>query len=234
MNRKLIVNADDFGASSGINRGIREAHVNGVVTSASLMVTGQAAEEAAAIAKQHGDLSVGLHWDIYGEEDRSTIDARDVEAAHKELDRQLVEFEKLMGRLPSHLDSHRHAHRSPHLLPAFISAGAELGIPLRGTDHVRYVGGFYGQWEWMVTDLTHISVDYLQWLFREEVGEGWTEIACHPGYVSEDFQSVYLSEREYELQTLTDQRIAEALKDERIELVNYDDYRRSSSGNAAS
>src|SRR5260370_15450729 len=62
--RALIVNADDFGQSFGINRGIMEAHERGIVTSASLMVRWPAAREAAAYAKKHPRLSLGLHFDF--------------------------------------------------------------------------------------------------------------------------------------------------------------------------
>jgi predicted glycoside hydrolase/deacetylase ChbG (UPF0249 family) len=61
--RFLIVNADDFGLTSGINRGIIEAHEHGIVTSASLMVRYPAAREAADYAKAHPELSVGLHFE---------------------------------------------------------------------------------------------------------------------------------------------------------------------------
>jgi predicted glycoside hydrolase/deacetylase ChbG (UPF0249 family) len=50
-NRYLIVNADDFGQSHGVNRGVIEAFENGIVTSASLMVRWPAAVEAAAYAR---------------------------------------------------------------------------------------------------------------------------------------------------------------------------------------
>ena len=63
--RYLIVNADDFGQSDGVNRGIVRAHEGGIVTSASLMVRWPAAEEAAACARTHLRLSVGLHLDSY-------------------------------------------------------------------------------------------------------------------------------------------------------------------------
>jgi len=52
-NKYLIVNADDFGQSTGINRGIIEAHERGVVTSASLMVRWPAAIDAAQYAREH-------------------------------------------------------------------------------------------------------------------------------------------------------------------------------------
>lgn len=61
MASELIINADDFGRSSAINRAVRRAHREGVLNSASLMVAGEAAEEAVEIARQNPELSVGLH-----------------------------------------------------------------------------------------------------------------------------------------------------------------------------
>src|SRR5260370_34874099 len=62
--RHLIVNAGDFGQSAGVNRGIIEAHERGIVTSASLMVRWPSAHEAAAYARSHTSLSLGLHFDF--------------------------------------------------------------------------------------------------------------------------------------------------------------------------
>ena len=62
--KHLIVNADDFGQSSGINRGIIEAHEHGIVTSTSLMSRWPGAVEAAQYARTHPELSVGLHIDL--------------------------------------------------------------------------------------------------------------------------------------------------------------------------
>src|SRR5205823_2526669 len=60
----LIVNGDDFGATPGINRGIIEAHQQGILTSASLMVDAPSAEEAVALSRSAPALSVGLHVDL--------------------------------------------------------------------------------------------------------------------------------------------------------------------------
>src|SRR5437762_14267709 len=59
--RRLIVNADDFGASQSINRAVIQAHQRGILTSASLMVNGAAAAEAVELARAHPCLGVGLH-----------------------------------------------------------------------------------------------------------------------------------------------------------------------------
>lgn len=226
MGKQLIVNADDFGASTGINAGIVECHVGGVVTSASLMVTGRAAEQAAALARAHPRLSVGLHWDVWGEDERQ-FDLRDLDAVRAEFRRQVAAFEQLLGRGPTHVDSHRHAHRRRGVEPLLRELTRELGVPLREDGSVRHRGGFYGQWEWQVTDLGHIGVPFLQWMLQNEVGEGWTELACHPGRVSPDFTSVYLQEREVEIRTLTDPAIPAMLRELGIQLASYHDYHRA-------
>jgi chitin disaccharide deacetylase len=59
--RRLIVSADDFGMSAGVNAGVRRGHAEGVLTQASLMVNGDAAAEAVALALRTPTLSVGLH-----------------------------------------------------------------------------------------------------------------------------------------------------------------------------
>ena len=222
--KHLIVNADDFGASSGINRAVADCHVNGIVTSASLMVTASAAEEAAALARDHPALSIGLHWDVFGEEDRP-FDTDDVAAVRDEFARQLDAFHGLIGRAPTHVDSHQHVHRYEHLVAVFAELVEPLGVPLRGDGRVRYVGGFYAQWEWGVTNLEHVHVPFLERLLREEVGEGWTELGCHPGYPAPGFRSVYGDdERAAEARTLTDPHVRETIDELDVALVSYADY----------
>jgi len=59
--RRLIVNADDFGRSASVNQAVIRAHREGILTTASLMVNEPAFEEAAALAREHPTLGVGLH-----------------------------------------------------------------------------------------------------------------------------------------------------------------------------
>lgn len=220
--RRLIFNADDFGASTGVNRGIVECHVDGVLTSTSLMVTGRAVGEAVALSREHPDLAIGLHWDVFGEDER-WFDLTDRPAVREEFARQLDRFHELMGRGPTHVDSHRHAHLSEGLLPVFRELVEPLGVPLRGDGRVNFVGGFYAQWEWGVTELDYVSVPFLQQMLRNEVPAGWTEFSCHPGYRSPDYDAMYLVEREAEVRTLTDPRIPATVDDLGIELRSYAD-----------
>jgi predicted glycoside hydrolase/deacetylase ChbG (UPF0249 family) len=59
--RRLIINADDFGLTSGVNQGIAEAHQRGVVSSATLMAGGRAFTGAVEFAQRMPTLSVGCH-----------------------------------------------------------------------------------------------------------------------------------------------------------------------------
>src|SRR5688572_4519732 len=149
--RQLIVNADDFGQSAGINRGIIDAHEKGIVTSASLMVRWPAAAEAAEFGRRTDGLSVGLHFD-FGEwsfqngqwsqlYEVAPLDDR--QQVTDEVSRQLTEFRRLLGRDPTHLDSHQHVHRSDPLRSVLLEVARNLEIPLRHfTPTVRYCGDF--------------------------------------------------------------------------------------------
>ena len=223
VEKYLIVIADDFGASAGVNRGILECHTHGVVTSTSLMVTGRAVHEAVALGRDHPALAVGLHFDVCGEDERE-FDTEDVTAVRDEFRRQLDEFHRLLGRLPTHVDSHRHVHRQEHLMPVFRELVAPLGVPLRGDGRVHFVGGFYAQWEWQVTNLEYVGVPFLQRMLREEIVAAWTEVSCHPGYVTPDYSPVYLIEREAELRTLTDPRIRQTIDELGLSLASYAEY----------
>ncbi|HWX75437.1 MAG TPA: ChbG/HpnK family deacetylase [Solirubrobacteraceae bacterium] len=224
MSVHLIVNADDLGASVGVNRGIVQCHREGIVTSASLMVTGAAAEDAVAAARANPALAVGLHWDVVGEDERE-FDLGDKEAVRSEFAAQLERFRALMGRAPTHVDSHRHMHLAEEVRDLVRELVAPLGVPLRGDGEVSFIGGFYAQWEWGVTELEHVSVGALQGILRDEVREGWTELSCHPGYMTPSYRSTYAFEREAEIRTLTDERVRATLAELGITLESYATYR---------
>jgi len=223
MSRYLIFNADDFGASAGVNRAIADCHARGVVTSTSLMVTGRAAAEAAALSRDLPGLAIGLHFDVWGEDERP-FNIHDLPATRQEFVKQLDAFFKLMGRPPTHVDSHRHAHREEGVFPLFQELVASLGVPLRGDGKVGFVGGFYAQWEWKVTNLEYVSVPFLQRMIRGEVPEAWTEFSCRPGYVTPDYQAVYLAEREAEARTLMDPAVRSTIEECGIVLASYGDF----------
>jgi len=204
------VNADDLGLSDGVNRGIREVCERGILTSASLMVDGPGAEEGAKLA---GLVSVGLHA-VFDHRGRVLVPFG---ATPQELERQLIRFEELVGRSPTHLDSHHHVHRDSRLQPAFEAFAERYELPLRDRD-VRHCGLFYGRSD----NESHVERVGVQSLFQilGELEDGVTELGCHPGY-AQGLDSSYTVEREQEVRTLTDPMVRARIEELGIELIGW-------------
>lgn len=224
--RWLIVNADDFGRTSGVTRGVIDAHRLGIVTSASLMVRWPGSEEAAEYARGSG-LGLGLHLDlgewVHGpagwEAVYEVAPGHDAEAVTAEIANQLGRFHKLMGRPPTHIDSHQHVHRAEPVRSAMLGFARRLAVPVRElTAGVRYCGGFYGQLADGSPYEDGITVENLLALL-DRLEPGVTELSCHPGTGSED-GSVYSAERRQELAVLCDPVVRLAVEQRGITLVS--------------
>ena len=150
--RRLIINADDFGYTLGVNRAIVEAHTRGVVTSSTLMARGAAFAEAAQMAKTVPQLSVGCHVVLIDGEPAldsdkipsltkgqrfgdglktfaaralaGRIDAGEVEVEGSAQIRQL----QAAGIHVSHVDTHKHTHLFPQILRPLLRAAKECGV----------------------------------------------------------------------------------------------------------
>lgn len=221
--RYLIINADDLGASHGVNRGIFEAHERGVVTSASLMVEQDAAPAAAREALDRTSLSLGLHLVLPAAGGGSGIDYDDTTAVRAAVAAQLDRFRMLTGTLPTHLDTHHNVHRDERVRSTLVGLAAEHGIPIREASAARYVPDFYGQWDG-VSHPEAVSVEALLGLLRRTDGAVLTELGCHPGYADTGLVSSYSIERQLELETLCDPALREALPELGFELVSFDRY----------
>ena len=225
--RFLIVNADDFGTSTGLNAGIMRAHAEGIVTSASLMVRRPRAREASELAREEG-IGLGLHVDLAEWEPRAgvlteiyrRVDLEDSGAVAAEIDQQVELFVDLVGRPPDHLDSHQHVHQNGAARDASIRVAERLGVPLRRLrGGVTLCDGFYGQQENFEPYPEGTSLENLLRQL-DTVRDGWTELMCHPG-LAYDIASVYKAEREAELETLCRPEVRAALDDRCIELRNF-------------
>jgi predicted glycoside hydrolase/deacetylase ChbG (UPF0249 family) len=223
--RFLIVNADDFGLTLGVNRGIMQAHTKGIVTSASLMVYGPAATEAAAYSLGHSKLSVGLHVDL-GEwvyqkgnwqpaYQRVALD--DSAAIRTEVSRQLRMFRRLLKKNPTHLDSHQHVHQHRRVRAVLAALSHRLGIPLRAqSPAIHYCGAFYGQTAEGRTLPHAISRLGLRKILKG-LPVGLSELSCHPG-LDNDVGNGYRHERAREVKALCDPRLRDILTAEAFEL----------------
>jgi hopanoid biosynthesis associated protein HpnK len=151
--KQLIVNADDFGLTAGINRAVIEGHCCGIITSATLMANMPGFDEAVRLAREHPSLDVGLHFNIT--QGRPVADAAKVRSlidGHGEFSgtstalawRSLAgdlrteeivielraQIEKVLaaGLSLTHVDSHKHAHALPQVFEAIVRTVPDYGI----------------------------------------------------------------------------------------------------------
>ena len=241
---KLIVNADDYGMSKGVNLGIIEAHKNGIVTSTTLMVTMPEVEHGLLLAKDYPDLGIGLHLnctlnkpltdcktlikdngDFYKPRENPNQDLFDEEEIYREFLAQYELFVKLVGRKPTHLDSHLYAHQVyPKAKAAAIKLANEKGIAIRefqSDSHKQAI--FYGDFKWK-------DGDTLEQLMEKLVGKDTpifdadlVELMCHPAYIDNSLftLSTYTIGRIRELTILTSEEVKNFIKKNNIELINF-------------
>lgn len=150
--KRLIVNADDFGYTRGVNRAIVEAHQRGIVTSTSLMANGPAFEDAVEQSRSEAGLDIGCHLNfvegqplcppdqvprLVGADGRflaaSQLALRLVcgRVPQEELEREATaQIEKLIqaGIRPSHVDTHKHTHVHPQVATAVARAALRFGV----------------------------------------------------------------------------------------------------------
>ncbi len=150
---RCILNADDVGRTPSINAAIIKAHTEGVLTSCSLMVSGEAFTEAAHLAHEHPALGVGLHLvlvcgksvlppsaiphlaSVQGRFSAHAViaglryfcSAAAQQEVRREINAQLERF--LATNLPcSHVDSHFHMHMHPAVFDLVLEAAEGFGI----------------------------------------------------------------------------------------------------------
>ncbi len=249
--KRVIVNADDFGRTDGVNAGVLEAHLSGIVTSATVMVLEPDAEGGVSEALRRAPrLSLGLHFVLTGgglpasAPDRISsllVDGRFPRTAEslppdlareevsRELEAQISLFTKVAGRLPSHLDSHHHSALHPSVQPVFAQAARLRGLPVRASserarDEVRASG--------VATPDRFLDGFYGEGATAENLcailqrlAEETSELMCHPGRADEKLVSgsTYVRERERELAILCDPQIRTLLAETEIQLITFAD-----------
>ncbi|EAA7089300.1 TPA: chitin disaccharide deacetylase [Salmonella enterica] len=251
MQRLLIVNADDFGLSKGVNFGIIEAARNGVVTSTTAMMNAPTIEHAAELSAQTPQLGVGLHfvlsfgrpltrmpslardgklgkwvWEVA---EQGTLSTQEVE---RELVCQYQRFLAVFGRAPTHIDSHHHVHLIPQVYSVVAKFADDKGLPLRIDRDVIAQNGI------VLTD-ERSSDSFASDFYAQNVTEAFflgildsatarkdrsIEIMCHPGFVDKPLQeSKYCYPRLEELDVLTAPSLKAAITAREFRLGNFSD-----------
>jgi predicted glycoside hydrolase/deacetylase ChbG (UPF0249 family) len=247
--KRLIVNADDFGRSVGIDDGILRAHGGGIVTSTTFMTNAPSTEHAATLARATPTLDVGVHLVLtYARplsnparirslvrEDGSfwrpsELLARSIDRAEAlaEYRAQFARARELIARDPTHVDTHHWVHDHPALSWAVCELARETGAAAR--THTPVQRDEYRAKGVRTTDhftrefqhQGHIEVaDLLALISRLE--DGVTELMCHPGEPDPGLvaTSAYARERPLELAALTDPTVRAALESRRITLTTF-------------
>lgn len=151
--KQLVVNADDFGMSNGINKGILDGHRRGILTSTTILANGDAFSEAVIIARSAPGLGIGVHLNLSQGKPlsepaavASLVDKRGEFFPHPvsllgrhvsgrlrpdEIERELsaqIEKVRATGIAITHLDGHKHVHMLPGIFPTVVRLAKQFGI----------------------------------------------------------------------------------------------------------
>jgi len=230
----LIPNADDFGFTRDVNRGIIEAHRNGILTAATLMASGAAFDDAVELARQNPDLDIGVHLVLV-----------DLEGFPPTIPRLIFSLPRLRiyemlasqvrkvldsGIQPTHLDTHKHTHLLPQVFNAVVRLAEEFHIP--------WVRRRFGPFPWLPTRRCRSTDHFTGFRMTGRYGaaelaevirrlsEGSTEFMCHPGLCTEELRAARTrlkDSRRRELDALTSPEVRAALEESGVKLARYRD-----------
>ena len=149
--RRLIINADDFGLTSGVNRAIAEANRTGVLTSATIMANSNAYAEAVAITQSLPALRTGCHVVLIdgepvssglssltsgGKRFGSNLKTFALSAIRKKISEEEIEREaeaqirklQASGLTVTHVDTHKHTHMFPRVVRPLLRAAKACSV----------------------------------------------------------------------------------------------------------
>lgn len=248
---KVIMNADDFGFSKGVNLGILEGFQNGIISSTSLMTNMPGFEHAVSLMRQYPELlKVGLHLVTSVEyalspnlktltDETGHFYHDEAKIANSDLNELKIEYEAQLNKFlatgfkPTHIDFHW-CH-TPKQLEAAMYLAKKYDLPVRAGDktiealfsqnHVRFapnhISDFYDQGE------RHNDVDTLLALLERSLNDHLDIIgfAVHPAYVDQDLLrlSSYNVQRAKELSVLLDQRVKDYIASHDIQMISFQD-----------
>ena len=199
---KLIVNADDFGYSPGVNYGILHSHLFGIVNSATMMMNMPGTEQALAMARQYPGLRTGVHLVLTCGKPllsdlitlankagyfRSQADLDGISAEELELEWS-AQIDRFIGAglLPSHLDSHHHVHTREEFLPVVQYLSKKYDLPFR-VNGVQVIEGVKSYSHRCLFDFygDGIQEDFFSRLADKAEDGETVEVMCHPAFADQ-------------------------------------------------
>lgn len=207
--RHLIINGDDLGLCNGVNRAIFALHELGMLSSASLMVSGEKTLDAIELVKaKYPNLSLGLHL-RFGEPPFK------IDKLVEEMSNQWKKFYQLVGKSPTHVDIHRYPS-----IALQISRFLPERVPMRNVGSIHYIDKFNGNsGEDGVTPANLIKI-------LKRIKKGIYELSCQPSYepIEENGDIEECGDcRELQLKTLFDERVRMIMEMRDISLISYND-----------
>ena len=240
--RFLIINADDFGISPEVNRGVFTAYEHGVVTDSSLLINGECSQEAITMIKENPQFPVGIHidldpllgWESPKKEKFSRQELHQkmkestfVKKIHQEIHKQIEVFLDT-GLIPSHIDTHHHVHGFSQIFEPLIEAMDRYGIKALRFNKTGY--SLMGREDillnaetahWMEDILRqkriaypHLLIDPLLPFSLEELPPGVTELMVHPSSGGDQW-------RQKDFAMIMNQHFIHTIREEGIQLISF-------------
>ena len=236
---KLIINADDFGYSPGINAGIVSAHKNGVVSSTTIMANMPGFDDGVRLLNETKTLVCGVHLTLscykplltthktlvdkngyfFKRLKPEVVESFDLEELYNEWCAQIDKAQKEI--YISHIDSHHFAHTRERFRPVVKKIAEKYNLPMRhkldGIESVPtldFTNKFYED---------SVSVEWFEGVIEEIKEKGIVDMMTHPGFLDSFVCSStsYQQGRLKEYDILTDNRVKEILDRNNIEVINY-------------
>jgi predicted glycoside hydrolase/deacetylase ChbG (UPF0249 family) len=249
---KLVIVADDYGLCESVNNGIMEAYQHGIVTELSLMLGSPGTNHALKITREQDVKNIGIHMLLKNWRDTGHLlhkpdyielfEELSVDEIATLIKTELEEFERVVGRKPTHITSQYSIIGHPKALPTItkyavannipmrqpnsrFTGNAEVGVSAIATAQIRRAG--------VVTTgylFAHIlgdDYDAIKQAFKDDLatlnpGES-AEMVLHPGYVSEELKqsSSLVQERERDTKLATDAEFRQWIEGRGIKIVGY-------------
>lgn len=211
--KNLIINADDFGYSKAVNFGIMESHINGVLTSTTLMANMPGVDHAVSLLKDMPNLCVGAHLTltcgkpILGNKVSTLIKTdgcfyklSDIESNATKMDKSEI-YEEWKTQIKdllkkgvnlSHIDSHHHVHTFKEHKEIIKSLSEEFNLPVRNCDNnlenkIRFLDlcnyNPIRNMEEKYEDVRIECFKVIEELIKRNIQYENTEAMCHPAFL---------------------------------------------------
>jgi len=248
--KKLVLVADDYGFTNGINKGCIEANQKGILTEMSLMLDSPATQEGVNLILENNVEGLGIHItlnDIVGTgkylrtaDYKVLLEETSSEKLSARVKDELKRFEDMVGRIPTHINGHQNCCLHPKTIDAVIEYALDNDIYIRRTKH--FGGGNPGAGSTEANKIMEdAGVKITDYIFEhiegtyEEAYQGFldvlkdieddtvTEIFFHPAYVDDELRkySSLLEDRERDLKLLTDKSFKEEIEKLGFTITNF-------------